>query len=159
MTAENRKPRLQRLSALFVRSPIYFVTACTHDRKSLLANNLVHDSFIKFGQEGPEHGVWIGDYVLMPDHLHLFVRTDDSQITLASWGKSLKNCLSKMLRRSGAIAPHWEKTFFDHVLRSTESYSAKWDYVRNNPVRAGLVRRPEDWPYTGRIFDLEFTSD
>ena len=113
----------------------------------------------KFGTNGPEYGTWIGDYVLIPDHLHLFVSTDDSRLTLANWGKSLKNTLSKTFREAGFDAPHWEKTFFDHVLRSSESYSAKWEYVRNNPVRAGLVRHPEDWPYCGRIFDLEFRSD
>ena len=36
--------------------------------------------------------------------------------------------------------------FFDHVIRSEESYEQKWVYVRDNPVRAGLVRSAEDWP-------------
>ena len=159
MTAENRKQRLQRLAPIFIRSPIYFVTACTRKRRQLLANDAVHKSFVEFGEAGPNHGAWIGDYVLMPDHLHLFVSADDTRLTLAMWGKSLKNSLSKTLRRSGFDAPHWEKTFFDHVLRSGESYSAKWEYVRNNPVRARLVKDPEDWPDAGRIFDLEFRRD
>ena len=59
----------------------------------------------------------------MPDHLHLFVATDDQRITLSTWMKSLKNTLSKPLRFSGVASPHWEKTFFDHALRSGESYS------------------------------------
>ena len=56
--------------------------------------------------------------------------------------KSLKNALSKTLRQSGTLPPHWQKGLFDHVLRSGESYDEKWDYVRENPVRAGLV---QDW--------------
>ena len=119
----------------------------------------MHKSFVRFGEQGPEHGAWIGDYVLMPDHLHLLVVMDDAKITLATWGKSLKNTLSKTLREAGVCAPHWEKTFFDHVLRSNEYYSEKWEYVRNNPVRAGLAKNPEDWPYAGRLFDLEFRED
>lgn len=36
-------------------------------------------------------------------------------------------------------------------MRSAESYDAKWEYVRANPVRAGLVADPDDWPYQGEI--------
>jgi hypothetical protein len=39
---------------------------------------------------------------------------------------------------------------FDHVLRSGENYS-KWDYVRENPVRAGLTSDADDWPWQGEI--------
>jgi hypothetical protein len=42
------------------------------------------------------------------------------------------------------------------LLRSGESYSQKWDYVRENPVRGGLVERAEDWPFAGEIHDLEY---
>jgi len=41
--------------------------------------------------------------------------------------------------------------FFDHLLRNDESYAQKWEYVRENPVRAGLVHCSEDWPYQGEI--------
>ena len=52
--------------------------------------------------------------------------------------------------------PHWQKGFFDHVIRSEESYEQKWVYVRDNPVRAGLVRSAEDWPYAGEIARLRY---
>ena len=45
----------------------------------------------------------------------------------------------------------WQEEFFDHVLRSKESYAEKWDYVRDNPVRAGWAKRAEDWPYAGWV--------
>ena len=48
----------------------------------------------------------------------------------------------------------WERGFFDHVIRNAESYAQKWDYVRQNPVRAGLVERAEDWPYQGEIVQI-----
>ena len=49
----------------------------------------------------------------------------------------------------------WQREYFDHVLRSDESYSEKWDYVRENPVRAGLVRSANDWSYFGSIESLQ----
>jgi putative transposase len=123
MSAEIRKHRLSRLDFVFVRSPIYFVTACTHNRRNILATPAIHETFLRFGQEGPSHGAWIGAYVIMPDHLHLFVATDDEQIAISAWMKSLKNTISKTLRQNGVAPPHWQKTFFDHLFRSSESYS------------------------------------
>ena len=162
MTAENAKQqrpdRLRRLELLFMRSPIYFITACTHHRRSALATTTIHESFVRFAKAGPEHGAWIGAYVLMPDHLHAFVAYDDEKISLAEWMKSLKNALSKTLRSDGFPAPHWQKAFFDHALRSAESYAEKWHYLRENPVRAGLVKDWKDWPFMGEIFDLEYRS-
>ena len=73
--------------------------------------------------------------------------------------KSMKNALSKMLRSQDIPSPRWQKGFFDHILRSEESYSVKWNYVRDNPVRAGLVKEWSRWPFLGGIFDLEFRED
>jgi putative transposase len=41
----------------------------------------------------------------------------------------------------------WQRDFFDHRLRSDESFDEKAAYILNNPVLAGLVARFEDWPY------------
>jgi hypothetical protein len=59
--------------------------------------------------------------------------------------------MSKHWRANGFDAPHWQKGFFDHLIRSDESHAEKWKYVRENPVRAGLVAKAEDWPYGGFI--------
>src|SRR5690349_3100648 len=101
MSAEIRKQRLHRLDRVFVRSPIYFVTACTKKRRKILATPIIHETFVRFGQEAPSHGAWVGAYVIMPDHLHLFVATDDEQIAIGAWMKSLKNTISKALRENG----------------------------------------------------------
>ena len=128
-------------------------------RLPILNNNDVHARLIDFGHAGSARGAWLGAYVLMPDHLHLFVVIDDARLNLSMWVKSLKNALSKTLRMQGVGAPHWQKGFFDHVLRGEESYTQKWNYVRDNPVRAGLVKEWRDWPYLGEIFDLTYRND
>jgi len=170
---EGMVERLHRLDVLFERNPIYFVTACTHSRRKILANPDIHQLFLEFAACGPAHGAWLGAYVLMPDHLHAFVSlghpdlprqtghepSKAAPLLLGTWMKSLKNSISKGLREIKIGAPHWQKGFFDHVLRSGESFSEKWDYVRNNPVRAGLVKHPDDWPYSGQVFPLEFRSE
>ena len=151
--------RLRRLDFTFQRQPIYFITACTRDRRAILNNKAVHRQFVEFANAGEKCGAWIGAYVIMPDHLHAFVDVDDERLMLARWMKSLKNTLSKTLGHNHVAAPHWQKGYFDHVLRSEESYAEKWHYARENPVRAGLVKDWRDWPYLGEIFDPEYRDD
>ncbi len=54
-----------------------------------------------------------------------------------------------------AKPPHWQEGFFDHLIRNPESYEEKWSYVRENPVRAGLVDSAERWPYAGEIVSID----
>ena len=143
--------RLERLGWVFTEMPVYFVTACTDRRRPLLANERTHQEFRLFCAEARSRGAYVGRYVMMPDHLHLFVCTTPGGIGLSMWVKSLKNRLSKAWRADGVNAPHWQKGFFDHLIRSEESHAEKWNYVRDNPVRSGLVSRAIDWPYAGEI--------
>ena len=53
----------------------------------------------------------------------------------------------RLLRRHAL----WQPGFFDHLLRGDESYAEKWEYVRGNPVRHGLVRCAEHWKYQGEV--------
>ncbi len=149
------KPRLMRLGRIFIRAPVYFVTANTAGRRTILNRPAIHAAFLRFADAGVARRIWVGRYVLMPDHLHLFVACADDGITLSGWMKSLKNSLSRKWREEGVPSPHWQKGFFDHLLRSDESASEKSSYVRENPVRAGLVARAEDWPYGGEVFELD----
>ena len=88
--------------------------------------------------------------VIMPDHLHLLLQPLRDR---SGWPHPLVDILqclksttahriNKLLHTSG---PVWEEESFDHVLRSDESLREKCEYIRQNPVKAGLVRRPEDY--------------
>jgi putative transposase len=143
--------RLTRLPMLFTENPVYFITGCTEKRQHLLANNEAHEVFRQFCATARDRGPLVGRYVLMPDHLHLFVCIPPGEMKLSMWMKSLKNTLSKHWRSQSIDAPHWQKGYFDHLVRSSESHAEKWKYVRENPVRAGLVAEADDWPYAGNI--------
>ena len=143
--------RLTRLAWVYTEAPVYFITAVTHERRRILANHVAHEAFRKYCIAAPEHGVLVGRYVLMPDHLHAFVCIPPGALGLSEWLKSMKNAMSKCWRSYGIKAPHWQKGFFDHLLRSDDSHAEKWKYVRENPVRAGLCNAAEEWPYAGQI--------
>jgi putative transposase len=83
--------------------------------------------------------------------MHLFVR-GNLDFSLAQWVRLLKRKLSTKI---AAAPPHWQSGFFDHLIRHSESYAQKWEYVRQNPVRAGLVSNCDKWPWQGEIVRLE----
>jgi REP element-mobilizing transposase RayT len=139
-----------RLRFVLHHDPLFFVTFCTHERRKLLATDAVHAAFVAFpSQANSRHNLAVGRYVIMPDHVHFFVRRPDD-LQLGRWVGMLKQALAKHIALAGT-SPIWQRGFFDHVLRHDESYRDKWNYVRENPVRAGLVTNAEDWPYSGEI--------
>jgi putative transposase len=147
--------RPQRLGRIFATSPLYFVTFCTHERHRFLAKDEIHTAFVLFAKRAEKKSnVAVGRYVIMPDHVHLFVR-GDYNFRLGPWIGALKQALAKAAMLSRAKGQIWEEGFFDHILRSDESYSQKWNYVRENPVRTGLVKSAVDWPYQGEVVYID----
>jgi REP element-mobilizing transposase RayT len=95
-------------------------------------------------------GVWeLFEYVVMPSHVHLFVRLTggrlkDSVEQFKTWtGGRLARLMAERCQ-----APVWQKEWFDHWSRSPDEDSRIRAYLRANPVKAGLVTRWEDWPWS-----------
>lgn len=151
---KNKPPRLDRIFATY-KSPLYFVTFCTWQRRPILACPEVQSALETYGRSVAPRGIAVGRYTVMPDHIHLFVAPGlEGDVSVSV--RMIKRSLSAALRRKGEEAPHWQPGFFDRLLRTSDSYSEKWDYVRNNPVRAGLVSQSEAWPYQGEIEPIQW---
>ncbi len=125
---------------------IVFVTVCTKERRPWLATPENHDALRSIWQEATAWAV--GRYVLMPDHLHLFAAPGRLEIPLDNWIRYWK---SRFTRTRRLPAYQWQTDHWDTRLRSDESYEAKWLYVRENPVRGGLVDDAALWPYQGEL--------
>ena len=144
---------LQRLAMVFTRQPIYFVTTCVRERRRVLADPPIAAILIDEWRSAQlRHGWRIGRYVIMPDHVHFFATPERDDAKLARFVGSWKEWTAKRLARDCGIEPPlWQVRFFDHLLRTEESYADKREYVLNNPVRAGLVAKADDWPFSGLI--------
>jgi putative transposase len=124
-------------------------------RRKFASLELVHKSLQRYAERGlSAFSVAVGRYVIMPEHLHLFVRGGSEDFRLANWVKGLKRTTSDEIQAIDKLF-HWQPGFFDHVMRSDESYAEKWNYVRNNPVRAGLVPTSAEWPFQGEIVYID----
>jgi putative transposase len=86
--------------------------------------------------------------LLMPDHMHALA------------GIAGEDSLSKIIRdfkrvTARIVRIRWQRNFFDHRLRHDESLREKQDYIRENPIRAGLVAPAERWPFVLAAEDLD----
>lgn len=134
---------------LFGSATIVFVTVCSRHREKNLANAVVHQALLTAWHKADR---WmIGAYVIMPDHIHFFCSPTDVTLEIEPWITFWKREFPRTL---GAGAPRFQTDAFHHRLRNEERYEEKWEYVRANPVRAGLVKDSEDWPYQGVLNEL-----
>ena len=128
-----------------------FLTVTTKDRERWLADCRVQKELHQIWEHKAK--AWlVSDYLLMPDHLHLFCAPHDLSFSIESWIKYWKDQFSK----TGIKVGGFQRNGVHHRLRGSESYSEKWLYVRHNPVRAGLVKSPEEWVYQGRVHQIRF---
>ena len=89
-------------------------------------------------------------FVIMPEHVHLLVSEPERQ-TLADAMHYLKLSFVKKLRNRFAIiqqGPFWQARGYDRNIRNAKEFDVKLDYIHNNPVKRGLVKRPEDWTWS-----------
>lgn len=101
------------------------------------------------------HGWAIGRYVIMPGHVHFFCSAELNSKSLPAFMQAWKQWTSKRIAREIKIAGHiWQEEFFDHILRSSESYIQKWDYVKENALRSKLVSNSEQWSWQGEVESL-----
>lgn len=120
----------------------YFITICVGGRRPVLNNPEIFGAILKVCDL---HEQWQTlAAIVMPDHFHALVRpvrSRDAKITQYSAG------LKRFVRRETKAIWKWQDGVFDWLLRRDESVESKWIYMRENPVRAGLVKSWEDWPY------------
>lgn len=109
--------------------------------RDLVLQHCLHDN----GTKAQLHAV-----VVMPDHVHLLLTplSDDNgnAYSLIEVLQAIKGVSAHSVNRAlGRSGPVWQDESFDHVLRSDESFDEKLEYLRQNPVRRGLVAKPEDY--------------
>lgn len=132
---------------------LYFVTICTKPRRlNQLCVPKVGQAILESAAGYHEQQRWwLKLILLMPDHVHALMAVPI--------GASLPDVV-RMWKGYQAKSHDivWQTGFFDHRLRNGESEQEKTDYILMNPVRAGLVGTPEDWPYFWPKGYAEFTA-
>jgi len=121
----------------------YLLTLCQNQRRPLLANT----NFASvLGMVLRMTDQWVHEaWVIMPDHVHVLAGPKRRSYRVSDWSHFVKAMSRRLCPKIG----QWQPGVFDHLLRSGDSAQARWDYLKNNPVRAGLVKNWWEWPYFG----------
>ncbi|OGU34170.1 MAG: hypothetical protein A2068_02660 [Ignavibacteria bacterium GWB2_35_6b] len=87
-------------------------------------------------------------FCIMPNHVHLMFMQLENSKTISQIMQSLKwytaREASKILNRSGSF---WQAESYDHIVRDEDEYYRIIKYILNNPVKAGLVEKWDDWEF------------
>ena len=123
----------------------YFVTICTHQKECIFGTA---DQLNGFGQIAAEHltdipqhfpNAIVDKFVVMPNHIHAIIILRDASADIR---KNLsiiigqyKATVSQKLHQTMPGKTIWQKSFYDHIIRSEKGYQAAWRYIDENPVR------------------------
>ena len=125
---------------------LHFITFSCYRRQPLLASTRAKRLFeFALEQSRRQYGFWVSGYVVMPEHVHLLV-SEPERATLAVALQALKQSVA---RRLLAGQQHfWQARYYDFNIYTRKKRIEKLRYIHRNPVKRGLVEKPEDWAWS-----------
>lgn len=129
-----------------IPNQFFSITISSYERKDYFRNSevasFVHDCVTSGGLVEEAR---LAASCLMPDHLHLLIAPASRSLVkvIGQW----KGQTTAAVRKKFGIVPLWQRSFFDHALRSEEDIRTVARYIVNNPVRKGLVSDWCEYPY------------
>jgi putative transposase len=132
----------------------YFITFNTWEKLELspAAQGIVFDSCLFFNQQRYK----LCAFVVMPDHVHLlmqpWLKSSDTYWTVAELLHSLKSYSAKQIPK---VMPHigtlWQPERYDRIVRNQTEFIQTWEYICQNPVKAGLSKTPAAYPFLWQL--------
>ncbi|MBK8856845.1 MAG: hypothetical protein IPN11_03945 [Opitutaceae bacterium] len=121
------RDHLPRLTQVWQRHPLYFITTCCAQRRKILTTPTASPILTN---------AWKGAQPAASSCRAFFARPGPNAKRLTAFLRDWKRWTSNQLVKfAGVEPPVWQPEFFDHLMRSADSYAEKWNYVRLNPVR------------------------
>ncbi len=126
----------------------YFITTKTWQNRSLFQvrefAEIVAQRMLSYRDQG---AYLLHEFVIMPSHLHLIL-TPGNSVSLEKAMQLIKGGSSHEIRaRRGEALRIWQPGFHEATIRNAAEYETKRAYIWNNPVKARLEERPEEWAF------------
>jgi putative transposase len=123
---------------------LHFVTFSCYQLNAYLASPSARSLFeATLERVRLRHGFCVIGYVVMPEHVHLLVSEPASE-PLSKALHALKLSVSKLSRQH----PFWQARYYDFNVFTERKHVEKLRYIHRNPVRRGLVEKPQDWRWS-----------
>jgi len=125
----------------------HFITFSCYRRRPLLNSSAAYRVFEhELESVRRRYGFVVAGYVLMPEHVHLLL-SETRIATLSTAIQVLKQQSSRKLK-TAEDAQFWQRRYYDFNVHNENKRVEKLQYMHRNPVRRGLVERPEDWSWS-----------
>ena len=139
---------MPRLKHIYIKDYPYVVTTVTLNREPIFKESKAGDILLEailFGRR--RQWYYLLSFVIMPDHMHLIIIPRDKNISECL--KSIKGFSARRVNsvfdKRGSV---WQNGFYDYILDNEEKVLSRMRYIENNPVRKGIVTRPESYHYS-----------
>ncbi len=146
---------------MFLDGYSFFITVVTHNREPILIENIniLRNSF----RESKRYYKYdIEAICVLPDHFHMIITPFDVK-DYPNIIKSIKynfttkykinNDVSQSFsRHKKKMQPVWQKRYYEHTIRSQKDLYEKMEYIKNNPIKHGLVNVWNEWEYSSFMF-------
>ena len=148
---------MSRLRRLVLSDRFFFITCRLHRLRRNLSQPELACLAEVVRQRREIHKFLLTAWVLLPDHWHAII-FPRSPVTISTVMESIKVSATKLINGArGERGVLLQGRFFERALRTVKEYHEKVEYIHLNPVKAGLVKCPEDWKwssvhdYTGSV--------
>ena len=128
-------------------SGTFLITAITHSRRRIFQVEATAKLFLETLQRYRTQGLYkLHAFVVMPDHIHLLVTTDDLP-------KAMKHIRGGFSHSLASQLEVWQPGYTDRQILNEKEHLDARDYILQNPVRAHLVANAQDFPYSSAFRD------
>jgi REP element-mobilizing transposase RayT len=137
----------------YTTNAIYFLTVCCANRNSYFGS-IENDEMQlnEYGKVAEQQIEWLVQrysymvmhhFVVMPNHVHLLIEIAEQEVehtllkikSVSQLVGAFKTTTSKIIHRMGNVEFYWQRSFHDHIVRTSESYNRIYDYISDNPRR------------------------
>jgi putative transposase len=127
----------------------FFTSSATWERRSILQSNRLCDLLLDILRENrAKQRFYVHEFVFMRNHIHLIL-TPAPLVSLEKAMQFIKGGFSYRVKKEINLSHElWQKGYNEHRIKNAEEYAQHVAYIRMNPVKAGFVERPEDYPYS-----------
>ena len=131
------------------------VTICTEKKQDIFSSKVNAEIVIgELLRSTKDLGFRILCYCLMPDHLHVVLSPGHSGCPLSKFLNIFKGRTTAIFREMEGLDRIWQRSAFDHIIRTDEDLRDIVKYIMSNPVRKGITEKADDYPYC-KWFDVE----
>jgi putative transposase len=156
----------KRLKRFHGGGEFHFITCSCYHRRQFLKSGRRRDLFLKILEEvRNKYKFIVSGYVVMPEHFHLLIGEPPEggvstvmQVLKQRVARKMRskrgtrNQNQRLLFEDNQPPQFWQVRYYDFNVYSRKKYVEKLNYMHNNPVKRGLVSRPEEWTWSSYRF-------